>query len=77
VVVVTVVRVDAVVLGMPGSISSLGFIGNPVSVEFLAGALVVLLASALVTPSDIIVYALLYPAIVAQLLSNSNPDPNH
>jgi len=67
VVAVTVVRVDvdAVVLGMPaGSISSLGFIGNPVSVEFLAGALVVLLASALVTPSDIIVYALLYPAIV-------------
>lgn len=55
--------IDSVVdleLDTPGSMSSFGFIGNPVRVEFFTGKIVVLLSGDLVISSAT---AVLYPAI--------------
>lgn len=55
--------VDVVKLNIPGSISSFGFIGNPVRVEFFTGATVAALGDPVVILSSIV----LYPAIIIKI----------
>ena len=59
------VVVNVVELNIPGSMSSFGFIGKPVRVEFFTGATVAALGDPTVTLSNIV----LYPAIIIRFQS--------